>query len=76
MPAALNAFSFLFVLLFQFRHHRRIRQCSGVTHGSSIGNIPEQAPHDLAATRLRQLDGKKDLIRSRDGTDLLRNMTL
>ncbi len=62
---------FLFVLLLQFRHHRRIRQRRGVPQRATVGDIAQQPAHDLTAARLGQLRGKENFIRPGDRADLL-----
>src|SRR5690349_12694595 len=54
----------------QFAHHRRIRQRGGITQRAPLGNVLEEAPHDLPAAGLGQIGRKEDVVRAGDRADL------
>ena len=67
--------SLLSILFFQFRHHRRIGQRRRVAQRPAVGDIAQQAAHDLAAAGFRQLGGEKNLVGPGDRPDLFGDMS-
>src|SRR5262249_15291376 len=66
----------LLVLGLELRHDRRVRQGRSIAERATLGDVPEQATHDLAAARLRQLGGEDDVVRARERADLLGDVGL
>src|SRR5437879_700104 len=64
----------LFVAFFQGSYDSRIGQRGHVAQRATLGDVAQQAPHDLAAARLREVGGHEDLLRFGDGADLLRDV--
>src|SRR5688572_31674044 len=44
--------------------------------GAAFGDVTQQPAHDLSRTGLRQLRGEDDVVRPRQGADLLRHVRL
>src|SRR2546426_4401614 len=66
-----------FLLLTQFREYAVILQRRGIARGLlAAGDVAEQAAHDLARARLGQGFREANLIRARQGADLLDDMVL
>src|SRR3954452_9878182 len=61
-----------FLRLAQLGDHGEILKRGGIALDFAVrGQLPEQAPHDLAAAGLRQALGEADIVRTRQGPDLL-----
>src|SRR5699024_7938400 len=52
-------------------HHRGVGEGLGVPHLAVLGDVAQQAPHDLPRTGLGQLGDQEDLLRLGDRADLL-----
>src|ERR1039458_4684342 len=55
-------------------HHGRVEQRGDVAQLAVLGDVSEQAAHDLSAPRLWELGGEQDLPRLRDRTDHRRHV--
>ena len=64
------------ILVLQPRHDGWIGQRRGVAERLAFGDVAQQAPHDLAGSRLRQIRGKDDVVGPGDGADLLHDVLL
>ena len=58
------------VLLLQRRDHVRIGERRRVAERTTLGDVAQQAPHDLARPRLRQVGRKEDVVGLGDRADL------
>ncbi len=54
----------------------RIGERRRVAERLAFGDVAQQAPHDLARSRLRQVGGEQNLIGPRDRADLLDDVLL
>src|SRR5512146_1452273 len=61
------------VLILERRHDVRIGERRRVTERAALGDVAQEAPHDLARSRLRQIRREQDVVGLGDGADLLRN---
>src|SRR5215467_6548460 len=66
----------LLVLGLELGHNRWVCQGRGVAERPALGDVPQQAAHDLAAARLGQLGRKDDVVRARERADLLGDVRL
>ena len=64
-----------FVLVLQLRDDRGIRQRRRVAERLAFGDVAQQAAHDLARARLRQVGGEDDVVRLVDGPNLARELS-
>ena len=54
-----HAKSLFFVLFFELRHHRRIRERRRVAQRAAVSDVSQQAAHDFATARLRHSAAKR-----------------
>src|SRR5690242_17971008 len=54
----------LLVLRLELSHYRWVRQGRGVAQRPALGDVAQQAAHDLTASRLGQLGGEDDVVRA------------
>src|SRR5262249_39214364 len=66
----------LLVLGLELGHNRWVRQGRGVAESPALGDVPQQAAHDLATAGLGKLGRENDVVRARERTDLLRDVRL
>src|SRR5437667_12037091 len=71
-----RGFLLLFVLLLEGSDHGRVGQGGRVAERPSLGDVPEQAAHDLARARLGQLRREDDVVGPRQRPDLLGDVLL
>src|SRR5215470_9715945 len=64
------------VLGLELSHNRWVRQGRGVAERPALGDVPQQAAHDLAAARLWQLGREDDVVRAGQRADLLGDVRL
>src|SRR4051794_20555508 len=70
-----SAVLFLVVRL-QLSDHRRIGQRRRIAERLALGDVAEQAAHDLAGAGLGQVGGEQDVVWPRNRADLLDDMFL
>jgi hypothetical protein len=58
-------------LILEARNHVRVRECSRVSKGASLRNIPQQPPHDLARSGLWKISAEDDVVGPGERTDLV-----
>src|SRR5262245_3024691 len=66
----------LLVLGLQLGDDRRICQRRRVAQRAALGDVAQEAAHDLAAARLGKLRREDDVVGPRQGSDLLRDVGL
>ena len=64
------------VLVLEPRDHGRIGQRRGVPERLAFGDVAQQAAHDLAGARLRQIGRENHIVGARNRADLLDDVIL
>ena len=63
----------LLVFLLQLRDHSRIGQGGRVTEGAALGDVAQEAAHDLARAGLGEVGREEDVVGTGEGADLRRD---
>ena len=66
----------LLVSLLELRDHGGVGERRRVAQGAPLGDVAQQAAHDLAGSGLGKLGGEEDLLGAGDGADLLDDVLL
>ena len=64
------------MFFYQHVHHIGVGQSRGVAQGAALGNVAQQAPHDLAAAGLGEVGREDDVFGPSYGADLLGDVLL
>src|SRR5665647_315941 len=62
------------VLILQHRHHCRIRERGRVAECAALGDVAQEAAHDLARAGLGEIGAEDDVVGLRDCADLARDV--